>query len=127
MIELIKADYYSLAHRCMFYNLYCDNILYTRDNKEPSWADHCEWYKTIFAIEDLYLIKNTTFIIGYIRMNKKTKEISIALKKVWQDRTLGSQALELLDEKPLLAKVQKSNKRSLHFFRKHNIPIEVLG
>lgn len=109
-----------------FYLIYCQNILFTRSRKEPTWFDHSIWWSSVFKREDLYAILLDNYVIGYIRITKDTKEISIALYKELQNMTIGSQALKLLKEKPLLAKVHKNNKRSLHFFNKHNIPIEVI-
>ena len=109
-----------------FYIIYCQNILFTRSRKEPTWFEHCNWWHSIFDKEVLYSILLNNYVIGYIRIIKDTKEISIALYKELQNKGLGSQALELLKEKPLLARVHKSNKRSLHFFNKNNIPIEVI-
>ena len=109
-----------------FYNIYCQNITFTKSGKKPTWDEHCTWWQSIFDREVLYAILFKKHIIGYIRITKDTKEISIALVVRWQNQGVGSRALAMLKEKPLLARVHESNKRSLHFFAKHNIPIEVL-
>lgn len=126
MIVLVKASYFSLRHRTKFYEIYDENFQYTRKKKEISWETHCKWWSSIFLIEDLYLIQDDNIIIGYIRITKDTKEISMALKRAYQDKGYGSQAIELLEEKPKLAKVHATNGRSVHFFNKHGVPIEVI-
>ena len=125
-IELKKADPKSMIDSFELHAIYSENIQYTKEKKIPKVIDHLKWWFKVFETEDLYLIRSLSFVIGYVRISKETKEINIALKKEWQNMTIGSQALKLLKEKPLLARVHKSNKRSLHFFAKHSIPVEVI-
>ena len=125
-IELRKADPKSIIESFEFHVIYSENIQHTVEKKIPKPIDHLKWWFKVFETEDLYLIRSISFIIGYIRITKKTREISIALKKEWQNMTLGSQAIKLLKKKPLLARVPKNNKRSIHFFNKNNIKVEVI-
>lgn len=126
MIELIRARHLSINHRYYIYKIYTENIIYTKSKIRPSWEDHCNWYKSIFEKEDVYIILHQNIKIGYVRIKKENKKISIALFTYYQNMGYGSEAIKQLKEKPLIAKVHKNNKRGIHFFHKNNIPVEVI-
>ena len=123
MIELRKASHEDCAP---FFIIYRQNIHFTKSKIKPTWFDHCIWWSSIFEKEDLYAILSNKMVIGYIRITKDTRIISIALAFRWQNKGIGTQALNLLNEKPLLARVYKNNKRSIHFFNKNNIKMELI-
>ena len=123
MIELRKASHEDCAP---FFIIYRQNIHFTKSKIEPTWFDHCIWWSSIFEKEDLYAILDNKRVVGYIRITKDTKEISIALTFISQNKNIGTQALNLLKEKPLLARVHKSNKRSIAFFNKNEIKMELI-
>jgi len=129
-IEVIPAVKDNEEHRKGTWIVKKENILFSRrTTDEITYEDHCIWWENNFDKQYFYIVLHQSETIGYIRIPKKhpsikdENEISIALKKEYRDKGIGSQAYELFENQiksfdlsHIVAHTHVSNKNAQKFF-----------
>lgn len=133
MIKLRLAKH-NLHDSKFVFNLYNENVKngFFFNKKQINFSNHHTWYESYINNKDNFFfigyINNVKF--GYIRFKKnKFYEVSIAIKKIYFKKKLGSKLLsksiKISKIKTyIFAKVKKTNTNSYFFFKKNNFNIE---
>lgn len=133
MIKLRLAKH-NLHDSKFVFNLYNENVKngFFFNKKKINFSNHHTWYESYINNKDNFFfigyINNVKF--GYIRFKKnKFYEVSIAIKKIYFKKKLGSKLLsksiKISKIKTyIFAKVKKTNTNSYFFFKKNNFNIE---
>lgn len=114
----------------LIYRTYCSNLNYFRHpDRVPTWDQHQEWWDHIFDTADLWIITGGVEhekYMGYVRVDKTTHEVSIALDVEHQCHGYGSTALKFFDPNKVHVEVMEHNLRGIHFFEKLGIRVKII-
>ena len=133
MLDVIPAEKDNEAHRKGVWIVKNENIDYSRrTTEEILYEAHCIWWDNHFEKQYFYIVVIETEVIGYIRIPKEhpstqdINEISIALKKEYRDKGMGSQAYGLFEKHMkniglsyIVAHTHVMNKNAQKFFEKN--------
>lgn len=131
-IKVIEANKTNKEHREGVWTIKNNNLKYNLVTSKPIlYEDHCDWWKSIFDTEYLYLILYNSEISGYIRLtkvrthSKELNEISIALIEKVHNSGIGTYAYNLFEKMMmeknifhLVALTDIKNKQGQKFFEK---------
>ena len=74
---------------------------------------HKVWFQKCLKENKIYIIKKNNFFVGYIRIEKKNKNVSWAIKKRFHGKIKFSNLLKKTTNKGLIARIYKDNIVSL--------------
>ena len=101
-----------------------------RTKIKPTLSNHNNWFRNILKREHISIIMVHRLFyykkVGYTRINIHSKELSIAIKSKYQNKGIGTIAVNLLPIKPLQVIINKNNFRSIHFFNKNKIHVYII-
>ena len=86
---------------------------YSRKNAKIKSAHHKIWFQKCLKKNKIYIIKTKNFFVGYIRIEKKNKNVSWAIKKKFHGKIKFSDLLKKTTNKGLMAMVHNDNIASL--------------
>jgi len=132
-IMVIPAEKENEAYRKGIWEVYNENVESNLITSEPiTYEDHCEWWEGIFEREYIFVIIYRLKVSGYIRLTKiemapkRKHEISIAIRKKFQNTGFGTKAYEKWENlvrelgiKKIHALTIIENKLGQNFFEKN--------
>ncbi|MFX1535459.1 MAG: GNAT family N-acetyltransferase [Promethearchaeota archaeon] len=105
-ISVIPAEKDNEMHKRGIWKVFNENIEFNFLTSEPvPYENHCKWWEEAFEKEFIYVILYQSAVCGYIRLtkerteSKEKNEISIGLRKIYQNSGLGSIAYNLFEKK----------------------------
>lgn len=133
-VNVIPAEKANEDHKKEVWKIFNENIGFNFITTEPiSYGQHCAWWETAFDKEYVYIITYESTICGYIRLtkvrtnSKEMNEISIGLKKEFQNTGIGSQAYKIFESEMrkngishIVAMPNIKNELSQNFFIKND-------
>jgi hypothetical protein len=124
----IKAKKATRIHSKFLFDLRNEKICRKNSffQKKILWPNHAKWFDNILKNKKniYYIYKLGSFHVGFVRLQniyENTYEVSIACKKKYQDKGIGSVMLNDCEKKIkinsiLFAKVKRGNKKSEKIF-----------
>ena len=133
-VKVIPAEKANEDHKREVWKVFNEYIGFNFVTTElVSYEQHCMWWETVFDKEYVYIIKYESTISGYIRLtkvrtnSKEMNEISIALKKEFQNTGIGSHAYKIFENEirkkgisHIVAMSNIKNELSQNFFIKND-------
>lgn len=133
-VKVIPAEKANEDHKKEVWKIFNENTTFNLATTEPvSYEQHCAWWETAFDNEYIYIIKYESIISGYIRLtkvrtySKEKNEISIALKKEFQNTGIASLAYKIFETEIrkngisyIVAMSNIKNESSQNFFIKND-------